>query len=316
MQPLDRPDANRPDANRPDANRALLPRANAPRRDPAPSRWSYRMQRLWLTPLFRVLFRVGLPLCVVALFAGVYLGDTSRRAALTGAVSDLRDRFQDRPEFMVTLVSIEGASPELAKAVRARIAVKLPVSSFDVDLTRIRAQAEALDAVETAELRVRAQGVLQVVIVERDPAVIWRTDDGLTMLDATGHRVAGLAARADRPDLAVIAGQGADAATGEALEILAAAEPIRPRLRGLVRMGARRWDIVLDRGQRLMLPADDPVAALERLIALDQAEDLLARDILAVDLRVPQRPVLRLAPDALSTLRAARGLTPAPESAL
>lgn len=296
--------------------RAAPPQANGQRRDPAPSRWAYRMQRLWLTPLFRVLFRIGLPLCVVALAAGVYLGDEGRRAALAAAVSDLRDRFQDRPEFMVTLVSIEGASPELAKAVRARIALRLPVSSFDLDLTQVRERAEALDAVETAELRVRAQGVLQVVIVERVPVVIWRNDLGLTMLDATGHRVADLAARADRPDLPLIAGQGADAATGEALAILAAARPILPRLRGLVRMGARRWDIVLDRDQRLMLPAEDPVAALERLLALDQAEDLLARDILAVDLRVPQRPVLRLAPDALSDLRSANGLTPAPESAL
>jgi hypothetical protein len=29
--------------------------------DPAPSLLSYRMQRLWLTPLFRALVRVGLP---------------------------------------------------------------------------------------------------------------------------------------------------------------------------------------------------------------------------------------------------------------
>ena len=38
------------------------PQTQAPRRhDPAPSYWDYKMQRLWLTPLFRVLFRVGLP---------------------------------------------------------------------------------------------------------------------------------------------------------------------------------------------------------------------------------------------------------------
>ena len=29
-----------------------LGRAVPLRRDPAPSRWAYRMQRLWLTPLF------------------------------------------------------------------------------------------------------------------------------------------------------------------------------------------------------------------------------------------------------------------------
>lgn len=293
-----------------------LGRATVPRRDPAPSRWAYRMQRLWLTPLFRVLFRVGLPLACVTLIVGTYLADQGRRAALGGFVADLRERFEDRPEFMVALVSIEGASPELAKAVRARINVKLPQSSFELDLDQVRERAEALDAVQSAEMRVRSHGVLQVVITERVPVLIWRSDDGLTMLDASGHRVAGLAARADRPDLPLIAGEGADAETTEALDVLAALQPIAPRLRGLVRMGARRWDVVLDRDQRLMLPAEAPVAAIERLLALDQAEDMLSRDVAVVDLRVSQRPVLRLAPFALSELRRARGLAPAPENDL
>jgi len=293
-----------------------LGRATVPRRDPAPSRWAYRMQRLWLTPLFRVLFRVGLPLACVTLIVGIYLADQGRRAALGGFVADLRERFEDRPEFMVALVSIEGASPELAKAVRARINVKLPQSSFELDLDQVRERAEALDAVQSAEMRVRSHGVLQVVITERVPVLIWRSDDGLTMLDASGHRVAGLAARADRPDLPLIAGEGADAETTEALDVLAALQPIAPRLRGLVRMGARRWDVVLDRDQRLLLPAEAPVAAIERLLALDQAEDMLSRDVAVVDLRVSQRPVLRLAPFALSELRRARGLAPAPENDL
>jgi len=274
------------------------------------------MQRLWLTPLFRLLFRVGLPVGVVALAVGIYLADEGRRAVFGAAFADLQDRFQERPEFLVTLVSIEGASPELAKAVRDRLAIKLPQSSFDLDLDAARLRAGVLDAVAEVDLRVRSGGVLQVVITERDPVVIWRQDDGLTMLDAKGHRVAGLALRTDRADLPLIAGEGADLATAEALEILAAAQPIAPRLRGLVRMGKRRWDIVLDRDQRILLPADAPIAALERLLALDQAEDLLARDISAVDLRSDQRPVLRLAPFALTELRRARGLVPVTENDL
>ena len=57
------------------------------------------------------------------------------------------------------------------------------------------------------------------------------------------------------------------------------------RLRGLVRMGERRWDLVLDRDQRILLPEDGAVEALERVIALDEAQDILSRDILQVDLR-------------------------------
>ena len=279
------------------------------RRDPAPSRWSYRMQRLWLTPMFRVLCRVGLPGVVLASVTGLVLMDQGRRDAITGVSSHLTEQFQARPEFRVNLMSVEGASPELADAVRARLGVKLPMSSFDLDLLALRAKAEAMDAVAAAELRVRSGGVLQVTITEREPMLVWRKDDArIEMLDAQGHRVAALAERADRPDLPLIAGEGADAAAAEALALIDAAGPLLPRMRGLVRMGERRWDMVLDRDQRILLPAESPVQALEALLALNTADDLLARDLTAIDLRDPARLVLRLSPHALIEARRARGI--------
>jgi cell division protein FtsQ len=293
----------------------MQPMSRPLRRDPAPSRWSYRMQRLWLTPLFRGLFRFGLPVFVVFAAIGVYLHDDIRRAALAQTVIDLREDFQARPEFRVGLVSIDGASPELADAIRAKLDLALPQSSFDIDLEAARARVEALDAVEIAELKVHTGGVLQVHITERRPVMLWRTAERIDMLDAGGFRVASLSARSDRPDLPLIAGEGADTAAAEAMAIFAAASPLEGRIRGLVRMGARRWDIVLDRDQRILLPADNPVAAVERLLALDQVQDILARDIAAIDLRIAARPVLRLTPHAQLQIRRAQGLEP-PESEL
>lgn len=286
------------------------------RRDPAPSRWSYRMQRLWLTPVFRVLFRLGLPVAVFAAISYGVLYDDARRATIVQSLADLRTQFQARPEFRVSFLSVEGASPDLADAVRAKLAVKLPKSSFDLDLDALRTKAEELDAVASAELRVRSGGVLQVALTEREPVMVWRQDGALMLIDATGHRVAGLVARADRADLPLIAGEGADAAAAEALALFEAAAPIGPRLRGLIRVGERRWDLVLDRDQRIMLPAENPVPAVERLLALDQAEHLLDRDILAIDLRNENRPALRLAPFALNEVRRAQGLIPAVEQKL
>lgn len=286
------------------------------RRDPAPSRWAYRMQRLWLTPLFRVLFRVGLPAFVLAMTLGIVLMDAGRREAISGGFAHLREQFQSRPEFRVNLMSIEGASPDLADAVRARMGARLPASSFDLDLPALRARALELDAVAAAELSLRSGGVLQVTITEREPMMIWRvTPDRLEMLDATGHRVAALASRADRPDLPLIAGEGADHAAAEALALIDAAGPLLPRMRGLVRMGERRWDMVLDRGQRILLPQAGAVTALESLLALNTADDLLTRDITVIDLRVAARPVLRLAPHALNEARRARGLAVTTEKA-
>jgi len=109
------------------------------------------------------------------------------------------------------------------------------------------------------------------------------------------------------PDLPLLAGAGAREHVREALALMDAALPLGDRLRGLVRVGARRWDLVLDRNQRIRLPEQGAMQALERVLALDQAQDLLARDLLFVDMRNPNRPVLNVSPGALETLRAIRG---------
>ncbi len=280
----------------------------ATHRDPAPSKWAYRKQRWLLTPYVRTFLVKGLPTLAVLGAIALWFSYAPNRQALVGRLTLLREEFEARPEFRVSLARVEGASDDLAEAVRAKLALPLPMSSFDIDLDAARARIEALDAVQKADLRVRSGGILQVVITERVPVAVWRTEDGLTLVDESGHRVAGLLSRADRADLPLIAGEGADVATPEALQLIAAAGPLTPRLRGLVRVGDRRWDLVLDRDQRVLLPETNPVQALERLLALDQAQDLMNRDILTVDLRSNHRPTLRLTPNALADIRRAQGL--------
>lgn len=276
------------------------------RRDPAPTRWQYRWNRLWLTPTFRAGVRVGMPFCAVALVLGLWFQNEGNRNDIHAVYADLRDKFQNRPEFMVNLIAIEGASPVLAEAIRVGMAIQLPVSSFAIDLEGARTRIETFDAVERAELRIMPGGVLQVNVVERLPKMVWRAPDGIWLVDAGGHRVAEISARSLRADLPLIVGRGAASVAKEAMALIDAIGPLAPRLRGVVRMGERRWDLVLDRDQRIMLPETAPVRALERLIALDQAEGILSRDITAVDLRNERRQTLRLTTEAATTLREIR----------
>ncbi|WP_020042205.1 cell division protein FtsQ/DivIB [Salipiger mucosus] len=268
------------------------PQVNHP--DPAPSRLKYRLERLMLTPLFRVTLRVGLPLVIGFGATTWYFSYDSNREALMGQIAELRDAFETRPEFMVNLMAVDGAGDAVASDIRALLPLEFPISSFDLDLDAMRETVVALDAVETAQLRIRQGGVLQVEVVERVPAVLWRSGAGLQLLDASGVRVGPAQARAERPDLPVIAGPGAEAHVDEALALFDAAAPLAGRLRGLERVGERRWDVVLDRAQRIELPSRNAVQALERVLAMDEAVDMLARDIAAVDLRLPRRPTLRL----------------------
>lgn len=269
-----------------------------PRRDPAPSRLSYRMTRWMLTPGIRLGLRIGVPFCLTFALASGFLSDPQRRDALNLFIAELRTSIQERPEFMVRLMAIDGAGSSLAEDIREVVGLDFPISSFDLDLEQLRETILELDPVQTASVRIRPGGVLQVDVTERRPAVIWRSRDGLELRDRTGARVDDLAHRQDRPDLPLIAGDGAERAIPEALALFAAA-PLADRLRGLVRVGERRWDVVLDRDQRILLPAENPVRTLERVIALGEVEDLLARDVAVVDMRLADRPTVRMTKAAI-----------------
>jgi cell division protein FtsQ len=279
--------------------------AVAIRRDPAPTKWSYRYQRLMLTPGFKASMRIGLPLALLGFIGWAWFSNDANRAALNATIAQFQQTVQNRPEFMVTDLAITGADVALAAAIQTRLDLSLPVSSFDLVLPDLRAKIIELTAVQDAVVRVKPGGTLEIVVTERQPVAVWRYTDGLRLIDAEGVMTGMIAARADRADLPLIAGDGAKAAIGEALALFAAAEPIRERIRGLVRMGERRWDLVLDNGQRILLPTDAPVTALERVIALEQAQEMLSRDVAIVDMRNGDRPTLRLSPMAAAILRPA-----------
>ena len=232
-----------------------------PRHDPAPSRFRYRVQRWMLTPGIRLALRAGVPFVLVFALTSAYLADERRRMAIVDWIADVRAGIEERPEFMVQMMAIDGAGSSLAEDIREVVPLDFPVSSFDLDLKDIRATIAGLDPVQSARVRIRPGGILQVDVTERVPAVLWRTAEGLSLLDETGAHIAAVDARADYPDLPLIAGEGADARVAEALELVQAAKPLGGRLRGLVHVGERRWDVVLDREQRIQLPTDQPVAA-------------------------------------------------------
>jgi len=269
------------------------------KQDPAPSRLKYRMQRWMLTPGIRLGLRIGVPFCLVAVLSSAYLANEQRRDSMNAYISELRQSIHDRPEFRIKMLAIDGAGADVADDIREVVSLQFPVSSFDLDVDHIRGVIVALDPVKTAAVRIRSGGVLQVDVTEREPVLVWRSRDGLALLDETGAHVAELGRRSLHAELPLIAGDGADAHVDEALRLFSTARPLGARLRGLIWIGERRWDVVLDRNQRIMLPAENPISALERVIAVSEVRDLLERDIAAVDMRLSARATVRMSDTAV-----------------
>ena len=65
-----------------------------------------------------------------------------------------------------------------------------------------------------------------------------------------------------------------------------------------VRVSDRRWNLRLDNGIDVRLPEKNLATALDRLEEFQRKHALFDHDVIAVDLRVPDRLIVRVNPNA------------------
>lgn len=278
------------------------PRPPAPKKSPGPSKLSYRLSRARAKPALRSAVLVYLPLTVLGLAGWWVVSDDGMRGMIEGKVTRVVEKIATRPEFAVRGVVVTGGSTELRAQVERAVGVEPGTSSLMLDVDWIRRHLESLGPVKRAAVQFDPQGTLKIAIVERIPVVLFRRSNSeLVLLDDGGVEIGPAGPRADYPDLPVILGEGAPAHVDEVLELVDAAPEIIPRLRALVRVGQRRWDIVLDRDMLIKLPAEGAAEALSRIMALHYGEVLLDRDLAVIDMRLPDRPAVRMMPEAAET---------------
>ena len=303
------PDEVRPASN-PKPGPTMRPKAKPEvRKGPGPSKLTYRLSRAWAKPIIRNAALVSLPLIALAIAGWRVAADDGWRGMIEARILSVVEQIAARPEFAVRGVAVFGGSDALQADVRRALDIQPGMSSLKLDVEELRLRVEALGAVETATVQFDPQGTLRITVVERIAVVLFRrTDGGLVMLDKNGVEIGPAERRADHPELPVIRGPGAQDRVGEVIALLGGAPGIVPRLRALIRVGERRWNLELDRGMTIKLPETGGVEALSRIMALHYGEELLDRDIEVIDMRLPERPALRMKPEAAETYQIRRAV--------
>ncbi len=170
-----------------------------------------------------------------------------------------------------------------------------PLVTFDPAAARRR--LEALGWVREATVERRFPKTIFVRLIERAPLALWQRKGEFEVVDGAGVVIDG--ARADGfAGLPVIVGDDAPRHAASLLAVLASEPALSTRVKAAVRVGGRRWNVRLDNGIDIQLPEEGVAAAWHRLAEFDRRHRLLARDIVAVDLRLPDRLVVRRAPAA------------------
>ena len=255
-----------------------------------PSRWRLllRRQRHLAWPAAYVVGGVAL-LGVVGLLV--------RSAAPERRLAGWREALGSMVPMHVQQVVVQGRANTPEPVLRAALGVipGQPILAFSV--ADARARIETLAWVQHATVERRLPGTIVVQLEERRPFAIWQNQGHFALIDRAGQVVADQDIATFR-QLPLVVGAGAPEHAAALLDALAAQPALQSRVTAAVRVGERRWNLVLSNGLNVFLPEGQAPAALARLMELQASQALLDHPLQIVDMRLPDRLVLRPRADA------------------
>jgi cell division protein FtsQ len=290
-------------ARSPAARQALARRRREPDRPSHLRLWLRRQRGLAKPAMF------GLLALVVAGVVGFGLYGADPAGRLRGVAGNTSD-LAVAAGLEVEEIVVEGRHNTPRDLLHAAIGVQQGDPILDFSPSEARARLETIAWVESAHVERRLPGTILVRLHERTPFAIWQNQGRFAIVDRDGNIVATEALDAFGP-LPLIVGAGAEKHAPGLHDLLAAHRDILARTQAMVRVGERRWNLKLHNGIDVLLPEGHEAPALNRLAEMQTRHALLDRPLVAIDMRLPDRMVLRHPPTPPATPAASPSPGPA-----
>jgi len=175
----------------------------------------------------------------------------------------------------------------------AALDIRAGMPILAIDMAEARQRVESLGWVKSAKLARRLPDTIYLQIEERRALALWQNQGRVALIDRDGeviqrHELERYAA------LPLVVGEDAPRHAAQLLDLLRTYPAVEGQVEAAVRVSGRRWNLVLRNGIDIRLPADDVAQALDRLAEYQREHALFERDVVAVDLRVPDRLIVRV----------------------
>jgi cell division protein FtsQ len=190
--------------------------------------------------------------------------------------------------FDLAQVSITGRHYTAKETLEKAIDIQQGGSIFAVDLQKLQQNIEAIPEVQHAEIRRALPGNIYIRLIERQPAVIWQKAGKQVLMDELGVRLDAKKYMKQK-DWLVVVGADAPKKIPALLKLLRSEPAVMGDVRAAMRVGGRRWNIMLKREITVMLPEENALKAWQRFVHMVKHQALLTQDIRAVDMRLSDR---------------------------
>ncbi|TMJ50776.1 MAG: cell division protein FtsQ/DivIB [Alphaproteobacteria bacterium] len=216
---------------------------------------------------------------------------------LSRAASDTRNAIANSAGFRIASVAINGRKQLSQDEVLAIGGVNGHSSLLFLDAATVRERLKANPWIAEATVLKFYPGQLQIDIVERSAFALWQRDGRISVISNDGAVLESYLPQRF-VSLPLVVGKGAETHAKDFLALLARYPQVSSVTKAAVFVGERRWNLRLKDGVDVRLPENDVDNALAELSKLDREEKLFSRDIVAVDMRLPDRLTVQLSDDA------------------
>lgn len=236
-----------------------------------------------------------LRLASLALVCAAVVASVFRFDMLTPAAEIVREKTHAVTRamgFEINDITVEGRKRTQAADLLSAIDAQQGGAIFALDLDEMHARIEALPWVKQAVVLRRLPNILHVKLTEREPFALYQDDRHKSLIDRNGVAITRQHLRAFE-HLPTFSGEGSTLRASDLMDQLKAYPVLRNRMVAAHWTGGRRWTVRLDHGGKVLLPEGNIEGALNRLMQLEKDRRILAVENQAIDLRLPDRVLLR-----------------------
>lgn len=258
------------------------------------------MRRL-LKPLIDLRLPRGLGVAATALFLfasagyGVVSGDVG--PVIAEELRDLRDATANASGFRITSISFSGQHQVTREEILSTLGVTERSSLLFLNAAVSRTKLMSNPWIADATVLKLYPGRLHIAITEREAFALWQKDRKISVIAGDGI-VLEPYLTSQFSSLPLVVGNGAERKARELLALIDKYPTLRAQVYASVLIADRRWNLKLRNGIEVKLPESEVERALDALVELDRDKNLLSRDIVAIDLRLPDRVTVKLSEEA------------------
>ena len=262
-------------------------------KDPAPSRLSYKINRLFYRLWFKTLLITVFTISSVLLVKKFLYKNIDLNEEIKFLSEESSAFYKGLTELSISRVLVKGAHESLKKEIIILVENAATEGFSVLKAQALREKIQELNKVEKAFVKFSTDGSVIVSVIERKEAVVFFNNDLYEVLDSNGIILSTKQNYQGLSGFPLIVGKDGSRKIKELLSLVSEIGSNKSEVLYYEWIGERRWDIHMKNDMVFKLPENNLSKGLELMCMFLNEKNKPLRPVVSVDLRNIDKPIIK-----------------------